>query len=146
MLQHFTQIRRRDLKSSVAADPLNGTSIHFEAESRPPNDFSNPDLGRKTQLIGLQRYFKLLTEWAELTAREKTGQKREKTTSGRALEVNSAIAKSPLFQGTLAESPPPERQSLPTAVGGRGGFELSVPNRTKVAGWWGVDKQTTVSK
>jgi hypothetical protein len=50
------------------------------------------------------------TEWAESTAREKTGQMREKTASDRAMEVNSSRSKSPLFQRVLAERPLPERQ------------------------------------
>jgi hypothetical protein len=43
-------------------------------------------------------YFKLLTEWAESTAREKTGQKREKAASDGGMEVNSSRPKALYFK------------------------------------------------
>jgi hypothetical protein len=78
----------------------------------------NPIPAADRQLIDLQGDFKLLTEWAESTAKEKMGLKREKKASNRATEVNSSGRKTLLFQGTLANRPEPERQFLPSAVGG----------------------------
>jgi hypothetical protein len=46
------------------------------------------------------------------------GQKREKTVSRQAIEVNSSRPKSPLFQGALAQRPLAERQLQPLIVGG----------------------------
>ena len=84
------------------------------------------------QLIGSQSDFKLLTEWAESTAREKLGQNREETASDLAMQVNSSSRESLLFQRGLAERPLPERQLQPMVVGGRGGFELSVLDGPKL--------------
>jgi hypothetical protein len=53
------------------------------------------------------------------------------------MEVNSSRRKNLLFQGALAERPRPERQLQPLIVGGRGGFELSVPDGFKT----GCDEQ-----
>jgi hypothetical protein len=61
------------------------------------------------------------TEWAESTAEEKTGQRREKTPPHRAPEGNSSAPKSPLFHRVLAETVLPERQSRPLGVGGATG-------------------------
>jgi hypothetical protein len=74
------------------------------------------------ELIDSQRNFKLCTELAESTAKEKMSPKREKTASDRAMQVNSSGRKSPLFQGTLAERPRPERQLQPLIVGGGSGI------------------------
>jgi hypothetical protein len=52
------------------------------------------------------------------------------------MEVNSLAPKTLWFQGILTERPLPERQLLPATVGGRGGFELSVPDRIKFAVLW----------
>jgi predicted amidohydrolase YtcJ len=83
-----------------------------------------------------RRFNELFTDWGESTAREKTGQKREKMASDRAMKVNSSGPKSLLFQGALAESPLPERQFLPSVVGGARGTEIQhAPCTGKTGGW-----------
>jgi hypothetical protein len=66
----------------------------------------------------MQSDFKLFTEWAESTAIEKTGQKREETASDRAMEVNSLGPKTLWSQGILAGRSLLERESLLAVVGG----------------------------
>jgi hypothetical protein len=56
--------------------------------------FRTPTSAADQQAIDTQGDFKLFTKWAESTAREKTGQRREKTASDRAMEVNSSRRKS----------------------------------------------------
>jgi hypothetical protein len=54
--------------------------MRFEAESRPAERFfTTATSAADQQRVDFEGDFKLLTEWPESTAREKTGQKRENT-------------------------------------------------------------------
>ena len=83
-----------------------------------PNSSSN--LGRDCKTTS-RRYItrsRALTEWAESTAREKTGQKREKKQAERSYGGQQLALKTLWFQGTSTERPLPERQLLPATVRG----------------------------
>jgi hypothetical protein len=119
MLQPLVLIREREINRPIAANTLKGNRHSFRGRiSATQTIFQTRTSAPDPQLIDLQSDFKVCTEWPESTATEKTGQKREKTASAQAMEVNSSRPKSLLFQGALAQRPLPERRLQPLIVGG----------------------------
>ena len=125
--------------------------IRFQAESRPAKRSfkTRPHPQIRNSLICI--FFRAVPRMGGVNSRrgnapkererEKTRRKREKTPSKRAIEVNSSRSESPLFQRALAKMPLPERRLRPLVVGGREGFELSVPDGFKT----GCDEQRSSS-
>jgi hypothetical protein len=109
-----------------------------------PNSFfksSNPGCGCETASRSMYSDFKLLTEWVESTAGEKTGQQRGGRPSDGASKVNSSAPKNLRFQQALAERPPSETRLRRRASGGAGGIRTPGSSRSSPSARiraWGI--------